>query len=282
MKKDTGVVEVGWDEAVVRVSSEFKSFRKGEIAVLGSAFDTNEDNYALQRFAREVLQTRNLDFKRHEAPGQEDRLLISSDRTPNTRGAVEVGLHPGEHGANVEAIVRGIREGSIKSLLLVDDNLAADAAIAQILSRLEFLVVLASVENETTRLADIVLPTSTYAEKNGTFTNLQGRVQRIRPSVATLDQDRALDGFAMSRLDKLGSQFDRWAKGAKRDARPTWRIIAGIALLMGGRFKYQTAEDVFADIASHVDAFSGMSYRRIGNKGMLLKSGKEMRVHQPA
>jgi predicted molibdopterin-dependent oxidoreductase YjgC len=86
----------------------------------------------------------------------------------------------------------------------------------------------------------------------------------------------------MSRLDKLGSQFDRWAKGAKRDARPTWRIIAGIALLMGGRFKYQTAEDVFADIASHVDAFSGMSYRRIGNKGMLLKSGKEMRVHQPA
>ncbi len=282
MKKDTGVVEVGWDEAVVRVSSELKSFRKGEIAVLGSAFDTNEDNYALQRFAREVLQTRNLDFKRHEAPGQEDRLLISSDRTPNTRGAVEVGLHPGEHGANVEAIVRGIREGSIKSLLLVDDNLAADAAIAQILSRLEFLVVLASVENETTRLADIVLPTSTYAEKNGTFTNLQGRVQRIRPSVATLDQDRALDGFAMSRLDKLGSQFDRWAKGAKRDARPTWRIIAGIALLMGGRFKYQTAEDVFADIASHVDAFSGMSYRRIGNKGMLLKSGKEMRVHQPA
>ncbi len=282
MRKDTGIVEVGWDEAVVRVSSELKSFRKGEIAVIGSAFDTNEDNYALQRFAREVLQTRNLDFKRHTAPGQEDRLLISSDRTPNTRGAVEVGLLPGEHGSNVEAIVRGVREGSIKSLILVDDNLAADAETAQILSRLEFLVVLASVENETTRLADIVLPTSTYAEKNGTFTNLQGRVQRIRPSVATLEQDRALDGFAMSRLDKLGSQFDRWAKGAKRDARPTWRIIAGIALLMGARFRYQTAEDVFADIASHVDAFNGMSYRRIGNKGMLLKAGREMRVHQPA
>ncbi len=148
--------------------------------------------------------------------------------------------------------------------------------------RLEFLVVLASVENETTRLADIVLPTSTYAEKNGTFTNLQGRVQRIRPSVATLEQDRALDGFAMSRLDKFGSQFDRWAKGPKRDARPPWRIIAGIAVLMGARFKYQIAEDVFTEIASHVEAFNGMSYRKLGNKGMLLKTSKAVRVSQTA
>jgi len=282
MRKESGVVEVGWDEAVVRVASELRSFRKGEIAVLGSAFDTNEDNYALQRFAREVLQTRHLDFKRHNIPSEEDRLLISADRTPNTRGALEVGLKPGEHGANTEGIFRGIREGSIKALFLADENIAGDPDVAQSLLRLEFFVVLASVENETTRMADIVLPSSTYAEKNGTFTNLQGRVQRIRPSVATLEQDRALDGFAMSRLDKFGSSFDRWAKGPKRDARPPWRIIAGIALLMGGKFKYQTAEDVFGDIASHVDGFSSMSYRRLGNKGTLLKASRDMRVPQPA
>jgi predicted molibdopterin-dependent oxidoreductase YjgC len=195
---------------------------------------------------------------------------------------LEVGLQPGEHGANAEGIIRAIKEGSIKALFLVDDNIAADREVAQVLGRLEFLAVLASVENETTRLADIVLPTSTYAEKNGTFTNIHGRVQRIRPSVATLEQDRALDGFAMSRLDKFGSQFDRWAKGAKRDARPPWRIIVGIALLMGGKFKYQTSEDVFGEIASHVDAFSGMSYRKLGNRGTLLKSGRDVRVPQPA
>ena len=193
-----------------------------------------------------------------------------------------MGLKPGEHGASAEGIIRGIKEGSIKALFLVDENIASDPEAAQVLMRLEFLVVLASVENETTRLADIVLPSSTYAEKNGTFTNLQGRVQRIRPSVATLEQDRALDGFAMSRLDKFGSQFDRWAKGAKRDARPPWRIIAGIALLMGSKFKYQTAEDVFSDIATHVDAFHGMSYRKLGSRGALLKTSKDMRVPQPA
>ncbi|HMK39750.1 MAG TPA: 2Fe-2S iron-sulfur cluster-binding protein, partial [Bacteroidota bacterium] len=174
MRKESGVVEVGWDEAVARVASEFKAFRKGEIAVLGSASGTNEDNYALGKFAREVLQTRNIDFKRHSVPGLEDKLLISADRTPNTRGAQEVGLQPGEHGANAEGIIRGIKEGSIKALLLVDDNVASDPEVAQNLMRLECLVVLASVENESTRLADIVLPSSTYAEKNGTFTNLQG------------------------------------------------------------------------------------------------------------
>lgn len=121
-------------------------------------------------------------------------------------------------------------------------------------------------------MADLLFPSSTFAEKNGTFTNFQGRVQRIRPSVATLDQDRALDGFAMSRLDKFGSQInDRWAKGSKRDARPTWKIVAGIASLMGAKYKYNTAEDVFNEIASTIYGFKGMTYRKIGNKGMLLK-----------
>src|SRR5512143_4046037 len=136
--------------------------------------------------------------------------------------------------------MEGIREGQIKALLVVDDNIAADPAVAQVLPRLEILVVQCSNENETTRLADIVLPSSTFAEKNGTFTNFQGRVQRIRPSVATFDQDRAVDGFAMSRLDKFGSPFDRWSKSKKRDCRPIWRIVAGIAALMGVKYRYNT------------------------------------------
>lgn len=282
MQKDAGVVEVGWDEAISKVASELKQFRKSEIAVIGSAFDTNEDNYALVRFAREIIGTRNIDFKRHVVEGDEDALLIRADKTPNSRGAHEVGVRPGENGASFEGIMKGIKEGAIKALYLVDDNIAADPDVAKLLSRLDFLVVHCCLENESTRIADIVLPTSTYAEKNGTFTNFQGRVQRIRPAVATLEQDRALDGFAMSRQDKFGSQYDRWARGLKRDARPTWRIIAAMASLMGVRFKYQTAEDVFNDVASHVDSFKGMSYRRLGNKGMQLKTAAAAKVPVPA
>jgi NADH-quinone oxidoreductase subunit G len=162
---------------------------------------------------------------------------------------------------------------------VVEDNIAADPAVAQLLSRLELLVVHSSNENATTRMADVVLPCSTFAERSGTFTNFQGRVQRIRPAVATLDAERSLDGFAMSRLDKYGTPFDRWGRGTRRDARATWKIVSGVASLMGTRFRYASADDVFAELASTVPAFKGMSYLRLGKKGMALSSAAAEGVH---
>jgi len=281
-RRETGIVEVGWDEAIARVASELRSFRKNEIAVIGSAHATNEDSYVLQKFARDVLGTKNIDCVRHSVDGDEDALLIRADKTPNSRGAAEVGLRPAEGGYGIDGILKAIREGQIKALYVVDENIALDRAAAQMLGKLEMLIVQSSQENETTRLADIVLPSSTFAEKNGTFVNFRGRVQRIRPSVATLEQDRSLDGFAMSRLDKFGSPYDRWAKGPKRDARPTWRIVAAIASAMGVKYRYQTAEEVFNEIASAIPVFAGMSYRRIGSRGLPLKEKKEAFVPKTA
>ena len=278
MRKDEGIVEVGWDEAIARVASGSKSFRKSEIAAVGSAYATNEENYLFQKFASEVLGTKHIDFMRHSIEGDEDALLLRADKTPNSSGAQEVGVHPREGGLGFEGIIKAIHDGQIKLLYLVDDNIATDPLVAKALGRLEFLVVMCSFENETTRLADVVLPSSTFAEKHGTFTNFQGRVQRIRPSVATFDQDRALDGFAMSRLDKFGSPFDRWAKGVKRDCRPTWKIVAGIANVMGVKYRYNTSEDVFNELVSINTAFKGLSYRKIGNKGAMLNVKQEIPV----
>jgi len=272
MEKQQELVEVGWDEAIARVASELKTFKKSEIAAIGSPYATNEDNYLFQKFASEVLGTEHIDFQRHVVQGDEDGILIRADKTPNATGAKEVGIHPKDGGLAFEGIIKAIKEGRIRALYVIDDNIAADPVVAEALKRLEFLVVHSSWENETTRLADVILASSTYAEKQGTFTNFLGRVQRIRPSVATLEQDRALDGFAMSRLDKFGSQFDRWARGSKRDMRPTWRIVAGIASAMGVKYKYGTAEDVFKEITEKVTSFHGMSHQKLGNKGMMLKS----------
>jgi NADH-quinone oxidoreductase subunit G len=272
VKKEQERGETGWDEAVARVASELRSFRKGEVAAIGSAYATNEDNYVFAKFAADVLGTKHIDFMRHVEEGDEDGLLIRADKTPNTLGAREAGMRPREGGLAFDGIIRAVKEGQIKALVVMDDNIAADPEVARALGRLEFLAAAFSFECEITELADVVLPASTFAEKNGTFTNFQGRVQRIRPSVATLEADRALDGFAMSRLDRFGTVHDRWARGARRDARPTWKIIAGIAGLMGVKYRYQTAEDVFNDLAGHVEAFRGMTYRKIGNRGMMLKT----------
>ncbi len=75
----------------------------------------------------------------------------------------------------------------------------------------------------------------------------------------------------MSRLDKFGTQFDRWAKGNKNDARSTWKIISGIINVFGGKLKFDMAEEVFKEISKKVEAFKGLDYDVIGDKGAMLK-----------
>ncbi len=271
-RREGELVEVAWDEAIARAASEFPSFQKNEVGVIASPCATNEDLYLLQKFARDVLGTKYVATVPHMVPGDEDELLIRSDKAPNARGLLSLGLVESYDRTALDALVQRIQEGQIRALYVVEEDVSAIAEVAAVLGKLDFIVVHAFTENETTRQADLVFAASTFAERNGTYTNFQGRVQRIRPSVATLDIDRSLEGFAMSRLDRAGTTFDRWGKGQKRDARPTWKIIAGIASVMGFKYKYQSAEDVFHELASNLPAFRGMEFRTIGTSGALLNT----------
>ncbi len=271
IRKDGMLTSVGWDEAIAKAVSELRQFKKNEIAGIGSAFATNEDNYVFLKFLKDVVGTKHIDFMRH-IRGEDDNLLIRADKTPNSRGVEEIGVRPAEGGKNFNAIIEGIKDGSIKALYVLDDNIAAVPEIASVLPNLELLIVHSSNQNETTNLADIVFSASAYAEKNGTFTNFQGRVQRIRAAVATLEQDRALDGFEMSRWDKFAAHNDRWGRPAKKDARPSWRIVTAVASAMGNKMKYSSAEDVFKEMSEKVSAFKGLSYLKIGGGGTVLKN----------
>ncbi len=270
VRKEVGLVETGWDEAIAKAVSELRMFRKGEIAALGSGFATNEDNYLLQKFFRETIGARMVDLVEHVVDGDQDDLLIRADKTPNTTGARAVGVRPASAQESLASILKGIREGTIKALYVLEDDIAADPEVREALSNLELLIVHAHHRSTTTELADIVFAASTYAERHGTFVNFGGHVQRIRPAVATLEQDRALDGFSMSRWDKFASHNDRWGKGSRRDSRPSWRIIAALAAVYGVKYKYQTAEDVFREITERISAFKGLSYLALGSRGRRL------------
>ncbi len=268
VRKEGTLSSVSWDDAITETASQLRRFKKSEIAGIGSAFATNEDNYVFQRLMKDVIGTKYLDVAEHSQEGVEDDILIRSDRTPNMVGAREVGMRAdGE--SDLKSIIKGITEGTIKALYVLEDTIAGIPALAAVLPNLQLLIVHSSIENETTGRADIVLSCSTYAEKHGTFTNFQGRVQRIRPAVATVEQDRALDGFTMSRWDKFASHNDRWGNGDKRDARPSWKILTAIAVAMGGKMKYNTAEEVFREIAGRIPAFKGLSYQSIGTRGSM-------------
>src|SRR5690242_14254118 len=104
VRKENRLVEVGWDEAIAKAAFELKSFRKNEIAGIGSAFVTNEDNYLFARFMGH-LGVKHVDFVQHTVEGSEDNLLIRADKTPNTTGARAVGIHPGAGGEGYAGIM---------------------------------------------------------------------------------------------------------------------------------------------------------------------------------
>jgi NADH-quinone oxidoreductase subunit G len=274
VRKEGKLTETDWDEAIARVASELKAFRKNEIAAIGSPFSSNEDNYLLVKLMNS-LGVKRYDLFPHVDEKNRDDILLQSDKTPNSTGARAVGCRPESPAAGYQSIMEDVKSGTIKALYILDDDIASDPAIAEVLGRLEFLVVHASNQNETARIAEVVLPCATYAERHGTFTNFQGRLQRIRPAVVTLELDRALDGMSMSRLDRFGAPNDRWMNGVRRDARPSWRILASVASAIGTKWKYQTVEDVFRECASTLPAFRGLTYSSIGSRGAMLSDVRE-------
>lgn len=275
LRKEGKLVRVGWDEAFAEAASRLKTLGKDQIAVIGSPYATCEDNYIVSKFARSVLGTNNIDFIRHIDYSFADDILRREDLTPNSLGAELAGVKPQKNGLNIDGIIKSIKEGKIKALYLVEDDiLTVNPELETYLAKLEVFIVHATNFNQSTNFADIVFPAATYAEKNGTFINFQGRLQRIRPSVATIEVDRALEGMALSRLDKFGTKFDRWAQGKHFDARSTWKILTSLANVLGSKWKYQMAEDVFDEMTNSIAEFKGLDYDVIGDLGVKLKLEK--------
>jgi len=273
LRKDGQLIEIGWNEAVNEAVSRFKSFTKEHIAIIGSPFATCEDNYIVAKFARTVLGTGNLDFIHHIDPSFADDILRTEDITPNSLGAELVGVQPSKSGLDIQGILNSIREKKIKALYLIEDDIVeAFPEFENAIAGLELLIVHSTNHNRSTALADLIFPAATYAEKNGTFVNFSGVVQRIRPAISVVEQDRALDGMSMSRLDKFGTKWDRWASGKKTDALPTWKILISVARAMGSKFKFNMAEEIFAEMANSIEAFKNLDYDVLGELGAKVKS----------
>ena len=97
IRKDGSLQEVGWDEAFAHAAEALKPFSKDEVAVIGSAYSSVEDNYLLQKFARQILGTANIALMQRTVEGDEDNFLIRADKTPNSYGAREVGVVSQKH-----------------------------------------------------------------------------------------------------------------------------------------------------------------------------------------
>ena len=142
-------------------------------------------------------------------------------------------------GMALTEIIPAAEAGIIKAIYLMGENPVLsdpDANHAKAaLNNLEFLVVQDMFLNETAQLAHVVLPSASFAEKDGTFTNTERRVQRVRKAI-----------------EPVG--------GSKAD----WWITCQIAQRMGGKgFDYENPSQIMAEIASVTPSYGGISYRRL-------------------
>jgi len=146
-------------------------------------------------------------------------------------------------GLAVTEIANAILKGDIKGLYVMGENpMLSEPNIEhfkQALEKLEFLVVQDIFLSETAWLADIVLPCAAFAEKDGTFTNTERRIQRVRQAVLPPGQ---------ARLD--------------------WEIISTLAEKMGKPFGYQNASQIMEEIASLTPIYGGVHFDRLDHDGL--------------
>ncbi len=267
VRRESILEEVGWDEAYAQIISELRSYKKNEIAGIASPFATNEDNFVFYQLLHDVVGTNQLYYLPHIIEGDEDNILIRADKTPNSKGVELIGFKPLNNSDVVDELHKKITNNSIKLLYVMEDDISSLPFFESIVDNVQVLITHSSLFNQTTNISDVIVASSTFAEKHGTMTNFAGHVQRIRPAVTTTEFDRARDNMEMSRWDKFAAPNDRWGKGRRIDARPSWKSLTIIANGLGAKFKYNTAEDVFLHLATTNKAYKVLTYSKLGSLG---------------
>ena len=138
-----------------------------EIAVVGHAAQTNETLQALQSFAQNTLGTHQILASRFDPPNPfSDGYLITADKNPNQKEVDRLGFKPFAEIKNPKG-------------LIVLNSLSSKEIDWVRQSGVPVLAVWATNESPVCDLAQIVFPLASYAEQEGHFTNVQGRVQKI-------------------------------------------------------------------------------------------------------
>jgi formate dehydrogenase major subunit len=147
-------------------------------------------------------------------------------------------------GLTVTEIMDAALEGKVRAIYIMGENpMLSDPNLNHVreaLHSVDFLVVQDIFLNETAELADVVLPGVSFAEKAGTYTNTERRVQLIRPAIEPRGEGRA-----------------------------DWQIVTDVANRLDAGWEYTHPEQIFAELASLTPQYAGMSHERLENEGGL-------------
>jgi NADH-quinone oxidoreductase subunit G len=242
-------MNTGWSQALDAVHGRIAGVPGGEIAFLGSGFLTTEEAYLFAKLADLVgSQSRSVPVDlgtEWTIPRFQRPPIKGREAAPNRRGAELAGL--GTAGLSADDLLHGDAASRCAVLVVCDSDFGKAAWDPETVARLrkaKFLVVFGWADSPLAQVADIALPVAHHGEKDGTFVNVEWRVQRFEKAFPPTGQVRP----AIEVLSDLLSRFD-----------------AGWSPLSAG-----AASTVFDRLAGELPAFAGLSWRRLPATGASL------------
>jgi NADH-quinone oxidoreductase subunit G len=233
--RSPGAAGGGWARVLAELSERLKGVRPGTAAIVASARQSNEELFLLAKLGRKLGAL--TDSAPRLAEG--DKLLLSPDRNPNATGARLIGIAGQPLGSNLPRMAEGIRSGQITTLIVFGEDVTRLGIGADLLGKLEILIVSDILPSQTTALAHYLLPGCAHAEKRGTFTNTKGRVQKFMKAVEP-----------------------------RGDARPEWEFLHELLFNVAGQNGCPSIEGLFNQMAKEVPAFNGLTWAGLGDTGV--------------
>ena len=224
-----------WTAALNEIAGKLKDAPHGSVAIVASARQTNEELWLLKKLADKLGAMTDAVGRF----GEGDKLLLNADRNPNKTGARLIGICQASVGIKLRPIAEFIRAGKVRTLIVFGEDVTENGIDADLLGKLDTLIVSDLLPNATTRRAHYLLPGCAHPEKRGTFTNVKGRVQKF-----------------MKAVEPPG------------DARPEWEFLHDLVRNVNGQDGFLTIEGLFNEMAKDVPAFNGLTWAALGDTGV--------------
>jgi len=213
----------------------------GSLGGIVSAWNTVEEMFLFRQLmaALKARYPGMLTLTRGERQTFPGGFVIENDRTPNRAGgSILFGAAAAD--AGLAGVISAVQSGQLRGLIVLNGipDFAFPEPLVAAARKLEFLAVIDILKSPLSHLAHVVLPGAAWAEKDGTFVNVDRRAQRIRRAVAP-------PGAAASEIEALQNAL----------------------VELGARERVLSAEGVFREVAKEVREFAGLDYGRLGLKG---------------
>ena len=239
-KTAEGFQEISWENAFSAIQEKISELQPTSNEVIGlvDTHASNEELYLFKKLLKAGFDTNQLFFPdlEWEQPVSDFFInsLITSDKNPNRAGARMLGLKGAKSSEEVTSkIPTGTKVLMVFGKPFEDENLLSQAG------NIPLVINIAAWQSGWSETADVTLPGRLHSEKDATYTNKQGRVQRVNTAIRAFHKTRA-----------------------------DWMVLCGLMELLDVDNKADSAEAVFHELSENEKGFQGLQWESIGSDGI--------------